>query len=135
MSRIFFARRGCPCHGTHHRTTNLIGLDTARHRVGQRYQLGPIGHRVILMLVSKRNIEVRHRAPKARDLRTISCCYKAYSGLGNRSIFYPGSSVGNTITFGIVEDTSSNPSSNISFKTKCLCVPPTISIFPGSPGF
>ena len=43
-------------------------------------------------------------------------CYKAYPGLGNRSIFYPGSSVGNTITFGIVEDTSSTPTSNISFK-------------------
>ena len=25
-------------------------------------------------------------------------CYKAYPGLGNRSIFYPGSSVGSTIT-------------------------------------
>ena len=34
-------------------------------------------------------------------------CYKAYPGLGNRSIFYPDSSVGSTITFGIVEDTSS----------------------------
>ena len=38
------------------------------------------------------------------------------AGLGNRSIFYPGSSVGSAITFGIVEDTSANPTSNISFK-------------------
>ena len=37
--------------------------------------------------------------------------------------FYPGSSVGSTITFGIVEDTSSNPTSNISFKRNaCECV-------------
>ena len=50
-------------------------------------------------------------------------CYKAYPGLGNRSIFDPGSSVGSTITFGIVEDTSSNPTSNISFKRNaCPCV-------------
>ena len=41
----------------------------------------------------------------------------------NRSIFFPGSSVGSTITFGIVEDTSSNPTSNISFKrSACACV-------------
>ena len=31
--------------------------------------------------------------------------------------------------------TTSNPSSNISFKKKCLRVRPTISIFLGSPGF
>ena len=42
--------------------------------------------------------------------------YKVYPGLGNRSIFYPGSSAGSTITFGIVEDASSNPTPNISFK-------------------
>ena len=30
-------------------------------------------------------------------------CYKAYPGLGNRSIFYPGSSVGSTITRTITE--------------------------------
>ena len=49
--------------------------------------------------------------------------YKAYPGLGKRSIFYPGSSAGSTITFGIVEDTSSNPTSNISFKRNaCACV-------------
>ena len=29
-------------------------------------------------------------------------CYKAYPGLGNRWIFYLGSSVGSTITFGVV---------------------------------
>ena len=50
-------------------------------------------------------------------------CYKAYPGLGNRSIFYLGSSVGKTITFDIVEDTSSNPASNTSFKKNaCACV-------------
>ena len=36
-------------------------------------------------------------------------------GWVNESVFYPGSSVGSTITFGIVEDTSSNPTSNVSF--------------------
>ena len=50
-------------------------------------------------------------------------CYKAYRGLGKRLIFYPGSSAGRTITFGIVEDTSSNPTSNISFRrSACACV-------------
>ena len=52
-------------------------------------------------------------------------CYRAYPGLGNRSIFYHGSSVGSTITFGIVEDTSSNPTSNINISFKrnaCACV-------------
>ena len=29
-------------------------------------------------------------------------CYKDYPGLGNRSISYPYSSVGNTFTFGVV---------------------------------
>ena len=29
-------------------------------------------------------------------------CYKAYPGKGNRSIFYPGSSVGSTITMWVV---------------------------------
>ena len=29
-------------------------------------------------------------------------CYKAYPGLGNRSIFYPGGSVGTTITSGVL---------------------------------
>ena len=32
---------------------------------------------------------------------TWTCC-KAYPGLGNQSIFYPRSSVGSTITFGVV---------------------------------
>ena len=27
--------------------------------------------------------------------------HNTYPGLGNRSIFYPGSSVGNTVTFGV----------------------------------
>ena len=32
-------------------------------------------------------------------------CYKAYPGLGNRSIFYPGSSAGSTITCRTASDT------------------------------
>ena len=60
-----------------------------------------------------------HRLKRSRT----SPCYKAYPKLGNRSIFYPGTSAGSTITFGIVEDTSSNPTSNISFKRNaCPCV-------------
>ena len=49
-------------------------------------------------------------------------CHKAYPRPGNRSIFYPGSSVGNTITFVIVEDTSSNPTSVLGF----FLVPPSL---------
>ena len=63
-------------------------------------------------------------------------CCKAYPGLGNRSIFYPGSSVGSTITFSIVEDTSSNPTSNISFQRRiawaCVLLQ---TCLPGCPGF
>ena len=59
----------------------------------------------------------------------------SYPGLVIRSIFYPGSSVGSTITFGIIEDTSSNPTSNISFKrSACACVYYKTCL-PGSPGF
>ena len=61
-------------------------------------------------------------------------CYMAYPGLGNRSIFHPGGSVGSTITFGIVEDTSSNPTSNISFKrSACACVRLIINMSPQIP--
>ena len=42
-------------------------------------------------------------------------CYKDYLGLGNRSIFYPYSSVGNTFTFDVVQVTGSNLTSNVSF--------------------
>ena len=35
--------------------------------------------------------------------------------LGNRSIFYPHSSVGDTFTFGVVQVTGSNLTSNVSF--------------------
>ena len=48
--------------------------------------------------------------------------YTAYPGAGNRLIFYPGSSAGSTVTFGIVKKTSSNPTSNIYFKRNaCVC--------------
>ena len=40
-----------------------------------------------------------------------------YPGLGNRSVFHPYSSVGNTFfTFDVVENTDSNPTSNVSFE-------------------
>ena len=42
-------------------------------------------------------------------------CYKDYLGLGNRSIFYPYSSVGATFTFDVVQVTGSNLTSNVSF--------------------
>ena len=43
-------------------------------------------------------------------------CYKDYFGLGNRSVFYPYSSVvGNTFTFIVVQVTGSNLTSNVSF--------------------
>ena len=66
---------------------------------------------------------VNRYIPKIPPFQRGGECYKAYPGLGNRSILYPGSSVGITITFGIVEDTSSNPTSNISFRRNaCACV-------------
>ena len=75
-----------------------------------------------------------HDGPKTPHT-PLCLCYKAYPGLGNRSIFYPGSSVGSTITFGIVEDTSSDPTSNISFqRVACACVL-LQTCLPGSPGF
>ena len=42
--------------------------------------------------------------------------FYGYPGLRDCAISYPGSSAGSTITFGIVEDTSSNPTSNIFFE-------------------
>ena len=42
-------------------------------------------------------------------------CYKDYLGLGDRSIFYPYSSVGKTVTFDVVQVTGSNLMSNFYF--------------------
>ena len=39
--------------------------------------------------------------PKAPAVPRGGKCFKAYSGLGNQSIFYPGSSVGSTIIRGL----------------------------------
>ena len=56
-----------------------------------------------------------------------------YVGLGSiRSVFHPYSSVGNTSTFGIVEETGSNLTSNVSFM-ETLRVSTTKNL-PGSPG-
>ena len=41
-------------------------------------------------------------------------CCKDYIGLGNRSVFYPYSSVGNTFTFDVAQVTGSNLTSNVS---------------------
>ena len=64
-------------------------------------------------------------------------CYKDYPGLGNRSVFYPCSSVGNSITFDVVQVTgrTSLLTSNVSF-TETL---PRAHLkkhthLPGSPG-
>ena len=46
---------------------------------------------------------------------TVGTCYKDYPGLGNRSVFYPYSSVGNTLTFDVVQVTDSNLTSKVSF--------------------
>ena len=52
----------------------------------------------------------------AKPLRELLPCYKDYLGLGNRSVFYPYSSViGNTFTFDVVQITGSNLTSNVSF--------------------
>ena len=59
-------------------------------------------------------------------------CYKYYLGLGNRSIFCPYSSVGNTITFDVVEDTGSNLVSNVSFIEALACPSLNACIFPVS---
>ena len=45
----------------------------------------------------------------------IRQCYKDYPGMGNRSIFYPYSSVGNTFTSDVVQVTGSNLTSNVYF--------------------
>ena len=48
---------------------------------------------------------------------SVEICCNNYPGLGNRSVFYPYiySSGSNTFTFGVVEDTGSNLTSNFSF--------------------
>ena len=81
-------------------------------------------HRGCLVLVEWNKIwqyviyfEVYYKWHRRQGLSCwVGSWYKAYPGLGNRSIFFSGSSVGSTITFGIVEDRSSNPTSNISLK-------------------
>ena len=50
---------------------------------------------------------------KARSLGLKT--HKRYPGLGNRSIFYPYSPVGNTLSFDVVEDAGSNLTSYVSF--------------------
>ena len=45
---------------------------------------------------------------------SIERCYKDYPGLGNRSVFYPYSSIGNTSKFDVFKVTSSNLTSNVS---------------------
>ena len=49
------------------------------------------------------------------DSQKLEECYKDHPGLGDRSIVYPYSSVGDTFTFDAVEDTGSNLASNVSF--------------------
>ena len=52
-----------------------------------------------------------------KDYPGLGNCYIDYVRLGNRSVFYPynNSSVGNTFTFDVVQVTTSNPTSNVSF--------------------
>ena len=58
---------------------------------------------------------------------------KDYPGLGNRSMFYPSSSY--TFTFDAVEDTGSNPASNVSLEeTLARSGSPLKTYLPGSPG-
>ena len=54
-------------------------------------------------------------------------------GWCNRTIFYPCSSVGNTFTFGVAEDTGSNLPSNASF-VDTLARTSRKTYLPGSPG-
>ena len=55
-------------------------------------------------------------------IRDINAAYKSvgnikriHVGLGKRLVFYPNSSVDNTSTFDVVEDTGSYPISSVSF--------------------
>ena len=48
----------------------------------------------------------------------LSLGYNVYPGLGNGSISYRRSSVGNTPTFDVVEDTGSNPTSDVFFSKR-----------------
>ena len=68
--------------------------------------------------------------------RGSGTCCKDYPVLGYRSVFYPYSSVGNTFTSGIGEDTCSNLASDVSFlENACACGPETDTRYlPGSPG-
>ena len=58
---------------------------------------------------------------------------KEYPGLGNRLIFYPYSSVGNTLALNFVEDTGANLLSNVS-TIETLVRASLKSYLPGSPG-
>ena len=60
-------------------------------------------------------------------------CYKDFPGLGDRSVFYPYSSVGNTFTFDVVEDTASNLTSHVYF-IETLARASLNTYLPGSPG-
>ena len=68
------------------------------------------------------------------DCHRTTYCYKDYHGLGSRSIFYPYSSVGNTIPFDVVQVTGSNPTSNVSFTETLARAPNKKTQLPGSPG-
>ena len=57
-----------------------------------------------------------------------------YLGLGNRSIFYSYSSVGNTFTFDVVQVTSSNLTSIVIFTETLARANLNKTHIPGSPG-
>ena len=61
-------------------------------------------------------------------------CYKDYPGLGSRPVCYPCSSVGNTFTFGVLDDTGSSLTSSISFIEALARAFPEHTCLPSSPG-
>ena len=64
------------------------------------------------------------------DATLLVTCIKLTLGWVNDRSFTPVAQlVCSTIPFGIVEDTSSNPTWNISFKMKCLRVSIIINIY------
>ena len=81
----------------------------------------------------QKNARVVRRMQRVRRLRTfkgytpkrlVDAVRLTLSWTINWSILYPGSSVGNTSTFDVVEDTSSNLTSNVCLHKKaCACVP------------
>ena len=86
---------------------------------------------------------IGHRPPSQRPRHGHRCLISIFGlaaviritlGLGcNRSVFYPYSSVGDTFTFDIVEDTVSNLTSNVSFIETLACVSQRTHLL-GSPG-